>query len=63
MFRFGVESLLYGYLLLPALAALEWWAAVRRRRALDRFGERGRVDRLTGEVSRRGRTARAAKPN
>ena len=60
MFRFGVESLLFAYLLLPALAALEWWAAVRRRRALDRFGERGRVDRLTEAVSRRGRTVRAA---
>ena len=60
MFRFGVESLLYAYLLLPALVALEWWAAARRRRALDRFGERGRIDRLTGMVSRRGRTARTA---
>ena len=58
MFRFGVESLLYAYLLLPALVALEWWAAARRRRALDRFGERGRIDRLTDVVSRRGRMAR-----
>ena len=58
MFRFGVESLLYAYLLLPALVALEWWAAARRRRALDRFGERGRIDRLTAAVSRGGRMAR-----
>lgn len=58
MFRFGAESLLYAYLLLPGLAALEWWAAARRRRDLDRFGERGRVDRLTRVLSRRGRTAR-----
>ena len=58
MFRFGVESLLYAYLLLPALVALEWWAAARRRRALDRFGERGCIDRLTVAVSRRGRTIR-----
>ena len=58
MFRFGVESLLYAYLLLPALVALEWWAAVRRRRALDRFGERARIARLTGAVSRRAQTAR-----
>ena len=58
MFRFGAESLLYAYLLLPGLAALEWWAAARRRRALDRFGERGRIDRLTSVASRRriGRT-------
>ena len=60
MFRFGVESLLYAYLLLPALVALEWWAAARRRRALDRFGERGRIDRLTAAVSRGGRMARTA---
>lgn len=60
MFRFGFEGLLYAYLLLPALVALEWWAAARRRRALDRFGERGRIDRLTAAVSRRGRAARAA---
>ena len=53
MFRFGAESLLYAYLLLPGLAALEWWAAARRRRALDRFGERGRIDRLTSVASRR----------
>ncbi len=58
MFRFGVESLLYAYLLLPALAALEWWAAARRRRALDRFGERGRIDRLTAAVSRGGQLTR-----
>ncbi len=58
MFRFGAESLLYGYLLLPALVALEWWAVTRRRRSLDRFGERGRIDRLTAAVSRRGRMAR-----
>ncbi len=60
MFRFGFEGLLYAYLLLPALVALEWWAAARRRRALDRFGERGRIDRLTAAVSRRGRAARTA---
>ena len=60
MFRFGFEGLLYAYLLLPALVALEWWAAARRRRALDRFGERGRIDRLTAAVSRRGRASRAA---
>ena len=59
MFRFGVEILLYAYLLLPALLALEWWAAARRRRALDRFGERGRIDRLTAAVSRRGRLTRS----
>ena len=58
MFRFGVESLLYAYLLLPALVALEWWAAARRRRALDRFGERGRIDRLTAAVSPRGQLTR-----
>ena len=60
MFRFGVESLLYAYLLLPALLALEWWAAARRRHALDRFGERGRIDRLTAAVSRRGQMTRTA---
>ena len=60
MFRFGVESLLYLYLFLPALVALEWWAATRRRRALDRFGERGRIERLTAAVSRRGRNIRTA---
>ena len=59
MFRFGVETLLYAYLLLPALLALEWWAAVRRRRALDRFGERGRIDRLTAAVSRRAQLTRS----
>ena len=59
MFRFGVETLLYAYLLLPALVALEWWAAARRRRALDRFGERGRIDRLTEVVSRRGQSTRS----
>ena len=60
MFRFGVEGLLYAYLLLPALVALEWWAAARRRAALDRFGERGRIERLTASVNRGGRLARTA---
>ena len=60
MFRFGVEGLLYAYLLLPALMALEWWAAARRRAALDRFGERGRIERLTASVDRGGRMARTA---
>lgn len=60
MFRFGVEGLLYAYLLLPALVALEWWAAARRRAVLDRFGERGRIERLTASVDRGGRMARTA---
>ena len=60
MFRFGVEGLLYAYLLLPALMALEWWAAARRRAVLDRFGERGRIERLTASVNRGGRLARTA---
>lgn len=60
MFRFGVEGLLYAYLLLPALVVLEWWAAARRRVALDRFGERGRIERLTASVDRGGRLTRTA---
>ena len=60
MFRFGVESLLYAYLLLPALVGLEWWAAARRRAALDRFGERGRIERLTASVDRGVRMVRTA---
>ncbi len=58
MFRFGASELLFAYLLVPALAALSWWAAAQKRRDLARLGDLQLVDRLTATVSRRGQMAK-----
>ena len=58
MFRFGESDLVFAYLLVPALIALYWWAAVQKRRDLARFGDQQLLDRLTATVSRRGQAAK-----
>ena len=58
MFRFGESDLVFAYLLVPALIALSWWAAARKRRDLARFGDQQLLDRLTATVSRRGQAAK-----
>jgi len=50
MFRFGDSLWLIGLLSIPALVALAWFAARRRARALDLFGESELVRKLTASV-------------
>ncbi len=47
--------MLVAYVLVPALVALVWWTHHRTRRALEQFGDRALLERLTATVSRRGR--------
>ena len=58
MFRFASLELLFGLLLVPALAALFLAALKARRRALERFGDLELVRKLSASVSRRGRAAK-----
>ena len=60
MFRFGASDLLFAYLLVPALIALYWWAAARKRRDLARFGDPQLLERLTAAVSGRRQTVKTA---
>ena len=55
MFRFAAIEMLVAYVLAPALVALAWWTRHRTRRALEQFGDRALLERLTATVSRRGR--------
>ena len=59
MFRFASLELLFGLLLVPALAAFFVAAAGARRRALERFGDLDLVRKLSASVSPRGRAAKA----
>ncbi len=59
MFRFGLDTALWGLLLVPLLAGAFWYAMLARRRALARFGDTPLMDRLSQTVNRRGRAARA----
>lgn len=58
MFRFGVETALWGLMAVPLLAAAFWYALRARRRALARFGDTQLMDRLSQTVNRKGRVAR-----
>jgi Ca-activated chloride channel family protein len=58
MFRFAASGMLVAFLVVPALVALCWWAQVRMRRDLARFGDRSVLDRLTATISRRGQLAK-----
>ena len=51
MFRFFDSEWLMALLALPLLGALFWVAAVRRRRALDAFGDSELMTKLTATVS------------
>ncbi|MDH3205825.1 MAG: VWA domain-containing protein [Gemmatimonadota bacterium] len=51
MFRFFDSEWLMALASLPLLAALFWVASVRRRRALDAFGDSALVTKLTATVS------------
>jgi Ca-activated chloride channel family protein len=59
VFRFGLDTALWGLLLVPLLAGAFWYAMLARRRALARFGDTPLMDRLSQTVNRRGRAARA----
>lgn len=59
MFRFGADSMLFGYVLVPLLGALYWWARGRKQRDLARLGDAELLGRLTATVSRRGQVAKA----
>ena len=51
MFRFGDSTWLWALCLVPALVGLSWVAARSRNSALDRFGDRSLVRKLTDSVS------------
>lgn len=51
MFRFFDPQWLWALVIVPLLAALFWVAAVRRRRALDSFGDSDLMRKLTATVS------------
>ncbi len=58
MFRFASLEILFGLLLVPALAVFFLLARKARRRALARFGDLELVRKLSATVSRRGRVAK-----
>jgi Ca-activated chloride channel family protein len=60
MFRFFDPDWLMALAALPVLAALFWIAAVRRRRAMETFGDSDLVRKLTGTVSPEARRWKAA---
>ena len=59
MFRFAAPEMLLGLLLGPALGALFWFGARRRKGLLARFGDPTLVAKLTDSVSSRARWAKA----
>jgi Ca-activated chloride channel family protein len=59
MFRFGDAAWLWALLLVPVLTALYWLSALRRRRALELFGDLELVRKLSDSVSLPGRRAKA----
>lgn len=52
MITFAYPHLLYLLLLLPAVAAIFWWARWARRRKLNRFGHPEVLERLMPDVSK-----------
>lgn len=59
MFRFGFVTALFGLALVPLAAALMWYGAVSRRRALSRFGDLALVRQLSRTVNHRARAWKA----
>ncbi len=59
MFRFAASEMLSALGLVPMMVLVLWWARVRTRRDLSRFGDRRLLARLTASVSPRGRAAKA----
>ena len=59
MFRFAASEMLFAFGLVPFVVAILWWARVKTRRDLSRFGERPLLLRLTATVNRRGRAIKA----
>jgi len=58
MFRFLHTEYLYLLILVPALIVFFWLVGKLRRRALERFGEKSTVERLSEESSQRKRTVK-----
>lgn len=59
MFRFGAPEWLLALLVVPAMAAVFWYAAWSRRNALASFGDSALMDRLVASVSLPARRAKA----
>lgn len=59
MFRFAVRGALWGLWALPLLALFLWYAARRRRAALERFGDPRLVAQLARTVNGRARLAKS----
>lgn len=59
MFRFASAEMLLGLLLVPAMAALFWFGAWKRKTLLARFGDPALMARLAGSVSVRARWVKA----
>ena len=59
MFRFAASEMLSALGLVPMMVLVLWWARVRTRRDLARFGDRPLLARLTASISPRGRAAKA----
>lgn len=51
MFRFGSIDFLFAYLLIPLLGILFWYAARRRRQAMELFADRKLLPKLSESVS------------
>jgi Ca-activated chloride channel family protein len=58
MFRFGLDTALYLYLLVPVLLLALWVALRAKRRAMDRFGDSRLLQQLAHGVSRRAQAAK-----
>ena len=59
MFRFVSTEILFGLLLVPALAAFFWRTHQARKRALARFGDLALMQKLSATLSRRARAAKS----
>ena len=60
MFRFAAESMLLAYLVVPAVAALYWWAWRRKQRDMARLIDNSLLARLAGTVSHRRRRVKTS---
>ncbi len=59
MFRFVSTEILFGLLLVPALALFYWGTRQARKRALAEFGDLELVQKLSATLSRKGRVAKS----
>jgi Ca-activated chloride channel family protein len=60
MFRFGYESVLSGYVLVPLLGVFFWYVWRLRRRAVERFGDVELIRKLSESTNARGQAAKMA---